>query len=178
MMMRKMIKLVSRLILVQLLFSVILLVQGYWYWLLNFELAFVSSVFVILGSFSGYKRMIQNRIESGEGMNDEMLEKLEDPYELYDEGISDATDSEDLATVVKEERKRLKDNKQTFKKTVKSTPGIFSVWRFFPYIVLVLSFIGLNNNHILDIPAFLIGLGAGIVSAVLIGKKWIASISQ
>ena len=173
--MRKMIKLISRLILVQLLFSVILLVQGYWYWLLNFQLAFISSVFVILGSFSGYKRMIQNRIESGEGMNDAMLEKLEDPYELYDEDVSEATD---LAAVVKEERKRLKDNRQTFKKTVKSTPGIFSVWRFLPYLLLVLSFIGLNNNHILDIPAFLVGLGAGIVSAVIIGKKWIASISH
>lgn len=172
-------KLIIRLLLAQLLFSIVLLVQGYWYWLLNFELAFVSSLFIILGSFSGYKRMVQNRLHSGEGMNDEMLAKIEDPYELYDEESLEKTEEveEDLSTVIKEEKKRLKENRQTLKKTVKSTPGIFSPWRFLPYIVLVLSFIALNNNHILDIPAFLIGLGAGIISAVFIGKKWISSSS-
>ncbi len=123
--------------------------------------------------------MVQNRLHSGEGMNDEMLAKIEDPYELYDEESLEKTEEveEDLSTVIKEEKKRLKENRQTLKKTVKSTPGIFSPWRFLPYIVLVLSFIALNNNHILDIPAFLIGLGAGIISAVFIGKKWISSSS-
>lgn len=177
MMTRIMIKLISRLLLVQLIFCIILLVQGYWYWLLNFELALVSSLFIILGSFSGYKRMIQNRIDSGEGMNDEMLERLEDPYELYDDELSEKSEDMDLATVVKEEKLRLKENRQTLKKTVKSVPGIFSAWRFLPYVFLVLSFIGLKNNQVLDIPAFLIGLGAGIILAVLIGKRWIASTS-
>lgn len=178
MMMRTMTKIILRLLLVQLVFAVILLVQGYWYWLLNFELAFISSGFVVLGSFSGYRRMIQNRLDVGEGMNDALLEKLEDPYELYDKEVASDRPEEDLSGVIKEEKKRLKHNRETLKKTVKSTPGIFSPWRFLPYIVLVLSFIGLNNNHILDIPAFLVGLGAGIVSAVLIGKKWIASTSR
>lgn len=123
--------------------------------------------------------MVQNRLHSGEGMNDEMLAKIEDPYELYDEESLEKTEEveEDLSAVIKEEKKRLKENRQTLKKTVKSTPGIFSPWRFLPYIVLVLSFIALNNNQILDIPAFLIGLGAGIISAVFIGKKWISSSS-
>lgn len=177
-MMRKMIKLISRLLLVQLLFSAVLLIQGYWYWLLNFELAFVSSLLVVLGSFSGYRRMVQKRIDSGEGMDDEMLEKLEDPYSLYEEESFEKAEEQDLAAVVKEEKKRLKEQKQTLKKTVKSVPGIFSAWRFLPYLFLVISFIGLNNNHMLDIPAFLIGLAAGIVSAVLIGKRWIEGISQ
>ncbi len=177
MMMRKMTKLIYRLLILQLLFILVLFVQGYWYWLLNFELAFVSAMFIIAGSFSGYKRMVDRRLEVGEGMNDAMLEKIEDPHELYDEDEPCEEVDQELSAVIKEEKKRLKQNKQTLKKTIKSTPGIFSPWRFIPYIVLVLSFIGLNNNHVLDIPAFLIGLAAGIISAVLIGKRWISSTS-
>ncbi len=172
-----MIKIILRLLLVQLIFSLVLLVQGYWYWLLNFELAFLSSLLVVLGSFSGYKRMVNSRLDSGEGMDIDLLEKLEDPHGLYEENeaIEEKTE-EELADVIKEEKKRLKANKQTFVKTVKSTPGIFSPWRFLPYLLLVLSFIGLNNNYVLDIPAFLLGLGAGIGAAIIIGKKWIASL--
>ena len=122
--------------------------------------------------------MIERRIEAGEGEDDAYLDSIEDPYELYDD--TEATGAKDvvLSEVVKEEKKRLKENREGLKKTLKSTSGIFSPWRFLPYIVLVLSFIGLNNNHILDIPAFLIGLAAGIVSAVYIGKYWLGSPSR
>lgn len=173
-------KYINRLLIVKLIFALILFVQGYWYWLLNFELAFFASMFIILGSFSGYKRMVQKRLEAGSGIDDTMLEKIEDPYDLYDEeSQTEMDESLALKDIIKEEKKRLKENKETFKKTIKSTPGIFSPWRFLPYLFLVLSFIGLNNNHILDIPAFLIGLAAGILSAVLLGKKWIkASANQ
>jgi len=180
--MTKMTRLLLRIALVQLLFAGVLFTQGYWYWLLNFELAFFSSVFIIIGSFHGYKRMIDRRLEVGEGMNDELIQKLEDPYNLYDDEKEVSSENldieqkpeEDLASVVKEEKKRLKQDKQTFKKTIKSTPGIFSPLRFAPYVILILSFISLNNNHILDVFAFLIGLGVGIATAILIGKKWIA----
>ncbi len=129
-------------------------------------------MFIVFGSFHGYKALVQKRIDAGEGSDDTLLDKIEDPYELYEEdtqSIEDAT--QDLAQVVKEEKARLKENKETLKKTIKSTPGLFSIWRFVPYIILILSFIGLNNNHILDIPAFLVGLGLGILSAIFIGLK-------
>lgn len=168
-----------RLALINSIFAGVLFIQGYWYWLLNFELAFISSVLIILGSFHGYKKMITKRIEVGEGMNDELMHKLEDPYDLYDDEKSENLDIEenpdkDLATVVKEEKKRLKQDKQTIKKTIKSTPGILSPLRFIPYAILVLSFIGLNNNHVLDVVAFLVGLAVGITMAIFLGKKWIA----
>lgn len=175
MMMRTMRKYIYRLFLVKLIFALALFVSGYGYWLINFELAFFAAMFIILGSFSGYKRMIERRLDAGSGVDDTMLEKIEDPYELYDEDEAEVDESVALKDIVKEEKKRLKENKETFKKTIKSTPGIFSPWRFLPYIFLVLSFVGLNNNNILDIPAFLIGLALGIASAVLLGKKWISS---
>ena len=172
MMTRMMRKLLLRLLLVKLVFALVLFVQGYWYWLLNFELAFFSSMAIVFGSFYGYRKLILKRLESGEGSDDALLEKIEDPHALYDEEqVPDESETVDLAQVVKDEKARLKQNKETLKKTIKSTPGLFSAWRFIPYIVLVLSFIGLNNNHILDIPAFLIGLGLGVVSALFIGLK-------
>lgn len=169
---RMMRRLIYRLLLVKLIFAIFIFSLGYWYWLLNFELAFFSSMLIVFGSFHGYKALIQKRLEAGEGSDDSLLEKIEDPYELYEEDMQTAEESsQDLSQVVKEEKARLKENKQTLKKTIKSAPGLFSFWRFIPYIVLVLSFIGLNNNHILDIPAFLIGLGLGIVSAIFIGIR-------
>jgi hypothetical protein len=129
-------------------------------------------MFIVFGSFHGYKVLVQKRLEAGEGSDESLLEKIEDPYELYEEETQIVEDNiQDLAQVVKEEKARLKENKQTLKKTIKSTPGLFSIWRFIPYLALILSFIGLNNNHILDIPAFLIGLGLGIASAVFIGVR-------
>ncbi len=166
-------KLIYRLLLVKLVFALVLFVQGYWYWLLNFELAFFAAMFIILGSFSGYKRMIQRRMDAGEGLDQALFEKIEDPYELYEEESLETEEKQDLKEVIKEEKKRLKQNKETFKKTVKSTTGILSPWRFIPYLFLILSFVALNNNHILDIFAFLLGLGFGIVSAVILGKTWI-----
>ncbi len=170
---RTMRKLIYRLLLVKLVFALVLFVQGYWYWLLNFELAFFAAMFIILGSFSGYKRMIQRRMDAGEGLDQALFEKIEDPYELYEEESLETEEKQDLKEVIKEEKKRLKQNKETFKKTVKSTTGILSPWRFIPYLFLILSFVALNNNHILDIFAFLLGLGFGIVSAVILGKTWI-----
>jgi hypothetical protein len=49
MMTRTMRKVISRLLLVKLVFALFLFVQGYWYWLLNFELAFFASMFIIIG---------------------------------------------------------------------------------------------------------------------------------
>ncbi len=165
-------KFILRLLLVKLVFALVLFVQGYWYWLLNFELAFFSSMAIVFGSFYGYRKLILKRLESGEGSDDDLLEKIEDPHALYEEElIQDEDEPTDLAQVVKDEKARLKQNKETLKKTIKSTPGLFSAWRFIPYIALILSFIGLNNNNVLDIPAFLIGLGLGVVSAVFIGLK-------
>ena len=121
--------------------------------------------------------MVQRRIDAGEGLDKTLLEKIEDPYELFEDEPLQTEVEPDLKEVIKEEKKRLKQNKETFKKTVKSTTGILSPWRFIPYIFLVLSFIALNNNHILDIFAFLMGLGLGILSAVMVGKAWIKTLS-
>lgn len=171
--MRTMRKIIYRLLFIKLLFALALSVLGYWYWLLNFELAFFASMFILFGSFSGYRRMVQKRLEAGEGADEDLLDEIEDPHGLYEDEANEGEKELSLKEIVQEEKKRLKEKRQTLKKTMKSTSGIFSPWRFLPYTLLVISFIGLNNNHILSIPAFLLGLAGGIVSAVLISKAWV-----
>ena len=159
----------------QIIFALIVFGTGYWYWLFNFELAFASSFMIILGSLYAYRSMIIRRIQTHEpSSDDEMLEKIEDPYALYDDETNNVEEDKALSQIIKEEKLRLKQNKQSFKKTMKSSRGMFSPWRLIPYVFLVLSFIGLRNNHILDIPAFLIGLAVGIVASVYVGRGWLS----
>lgn len=164
-------KLLYGTLLLTLVCAAVLFALGYWHWFLNFELAFVSSMLILFGTFSGYHRMVQKRLEAGEGEDESLLDEIEDPHALYED--EKAKEELTSAQLLLEEKKRLKQSRQTLKKTLKSSSGIFSIWRFVPYVVLVMSFIGLNNNHILNIPVFLLGLAGGIVFAVIVSKAWI-----
>ena len=141
---------------------------------INFQIAFLSSVLILLGSTYSYKRLVDRRVASEDRPDDtDLIDKLDDPYDLYSEEItSEAMQAEevDLKTVVKEEKQRLKENKQTLKNTAKSTPALVSIFRVVPYLFLVLGFIGLNNNGLLSLVPFLVGLGAGIIVGLFMGR--------
>ncbi len=141
---------------------------------LNFQIAFLSSVLILLGSTYSYKRLVENRVASEDRPDDtDLVDKLDDPFDLYSEEISsEPMDAEDLdlKTVVQEEKKRLKENKQTLKNTAKSTPALVSIFRVVPYLFLVLGFIGLNNNGLLSLVPFLVGLGVGVVVGLFMGR--------
>ncbi len=145
---------------------------------INFELAFISSVLILLGSTYSYKRLVDSRVASEDRPDDtDVIEKLDDPYDLYSEEIVNEVkegEAVDLKEVVKEERARLKANKNTIKNTAKSAPALISIFRVVPYVILVLSFIGLKNNGLLNLPPFLIGLGVGIVVGFFMGRALFA----
>ena len=142
---------------------------------MSLQVAFLSSVFILLGSTYSYKRLVDRRVASEDRPDDtDLIEKIEDPFDLYSEEInteSMQTEEVDLKTVVKEEKRRLKENKQTIKNTTKSAPALVSIFRVVPYIFLVLGFIGLKNNELLMLTPFLIGLGVGIIVGFLMGKS-------
>ena len=140
----------------------------------NFQVAFLASVLIMLGSTYSYKRLVERRVASEDRPDDtDLVDKIDDPFDLYSEDIkTQALDEEevDLKTVVKEERARLKSQKNTMKNTAKSTPALVSIFRVVPYLFLVLGFIGLKNNALLSLPPFLIGLGVGIVVGLYMGR--------
>ncbi len=142
---------------------------------LNFQIAFLASVLIMLGSTYSYKRLVDRRVASEDRPDDtDLIDKIDDPFDLYSEEITAvAMEDEDLdlRAVVKEEKKRLKENKQTLKNTAKSTPALVSIFRVLPYLFLVLGFIGLNNNGLLSLVPFLVGLGVGIVVGLFMGRS-------
>lgn len=141
---------------------------------INFQIAFLASVLILLGSTYSYKRLVERRVASEDRPDDtDLVDKIDDPFDLYSEEISSEAmqvEEIDLKTVVKEEKKRLKENKQTIKNTAKSTPALVSLFRIVPYIFLVIGFIGLKNNELLMLVPFLVGLGFGIVVGYMMGR--------
>ncbi len=141
---------------------------------INFQIAFLASVLILLGSTYSYKRLVDSRVASEDRPDDtDLVDKLDDPFDLYSEEISSApmaAEELDLKTVVQEEKKRLKENKHTIKNTAKSAPALVSIFRVVPYLFLVLGFIGLNNNGLLSLVPFLVGLGFGVVVGLFMGR--------
>lgn len=137
---------------------------------MNVQMAFLSSLFVILGSSYAYKQMIIKKVDAGEVEDQrDLLDEIEDPHGLYDEEEINNTPVEelDLKAIVKEERAKIKTvSMESVKHGVR---GASSFFRLVPYVFLILGFISLENNNILDIsiylPSLLLGIIVGSVSS-------------
>ena len=137
---------------------------------MNLQIAFLSSFFIIIGSAYAYKKMVKNQvaIDNSKGERD-LLDEIEDPHELYDDTpINDTpTDELDLKAIVKEEKKKIKI--LNIKDIKKGGRAGFSLFRLLPYLFLILGFIALKNNELLDIviylPSLLVGIIIGYISS-------------
>ncbi|MDD2652315.1 MAG: hypothetical protein PHX44_04610 [Sulfurimonas sp.] len=132
---------------------------------INLQVAFLSSFFIIVGSMHAYKNMIKTKIQNEEieEQRDE-LDRVLDPYELDDNApISEKPiDELDLKAIVKEEKKKIKLlNLSDIKK---GSSASFSAYRLVPYLFLIIAFIALKNNELLDIAVYLPSLFLGIVA--------------
>lgn len=137
----------------------------------NVQVAFLSSLFVIIGASLAYKKMINTKIDTEAYEEDrDLLDTIEDPHGLYDETINEApVDELDLKQIVKEEKAKIK----TFSvKSIKhGARASVSVFRIVPYIFLILGFIALKNNNILDLSVYLPSLLIGIVVGSLVSRE-------
>ena len=137
---------------------------------MNVQMAFLSSLFVILGSSYAYRSMVIKKVDANEVEDKrDLLDEIEDPHGLYDnEEINHASAEElDLKAIVKEEKAKIKTvSVESVKHGVK---GASSFFRLVPYVFLILGFISLENNGILDVgvylPSLLLGIIVGSVSA-------------
>ncbi len=140
---------------------------------INVQIAFLSSFFIILGSMYTYKKMVHTKLQNEELGDDgkrDLLDTIEDPYELYDDTPLNETPAEelDLKAIVKEEKKKIKT--LSLKNMKHGAKGSFSLFRLVPYLFLVLGFIALNNNELLNIVIYLPSLLVGIVVGSVSGK--------
>ncbi len=146
------------LVIVDLAIALLLYFLGAEHWLVNSQVAFVSSSLVMLGSMQSYKNMVKGRLGVGAILDDERdtIDKIEDPYELFDnEKKKEDEEEKTLAEVVKEERANLKKNRRSILQTTKDAKASFSFYRLGAYAVLVFGFFYLNNNHFLKLIPYL-----------------------
>ncbi|HIC13401.1 MAG TPA: hypothetical protein EYO75_08565 [Sulfurimonas sp.] len=116
--------------------------------------------------------MVITKVDSETYEDDrDLLDTIEDPHGLYDdEPINEAPPEElDLKTIVKEEKAKIKTfSVSSIKHGVR---GSVSMYRIVPYIFLVLGFIALKNNNILDLSVYLPFLLIGIVVGSFVSKE-------
>jgi len=144
------------------------------HWLINTQMAFIPASLVMFGSMLSYKSMVQSRLNVGAIPDDDRdtLDKVEDPYELYDETVDEVSKDKTLVEVVKEERANLKKSRRSIWQTTKDSKASFSFYRLGAYILLIMGFFYLNNNNILDIPIYLLSLSIpSIVMVVMLIRK-------
>ncbi len=130
---------------------------------INLQIAVLSSFLVILLSAYAQKKMVQRSLQAGVITDDrDVIDTIEDPHGLYEEDKQES--QKDFKEIIKEEKKRIKIfSKENWQTGLKSS---FALYRLSGYLFLVLGFIALKNNQLLDITSYLVGLFLGVVMAV------------
>lgn len=139
------------------------------------QIGYITSTLVMVASIVSYRRMVNARVEHNIITMDDskdVIDKLEDPYDLYSE---DAVEEEekDFVETVKEEKKKLKENRRTLYQTLKDTKAALSIYRLGAYALLILGFLYLNRQSLLHIPGYIIALGipSVIIVTLLLKEK-------
>lgn len=135
-------------------------------WILNSQVAFISSLFITIASFLSYRRNVSNRLstldasKTVEGYDRDKVDEIDDPYDLYteyEEIPEEELTPEKIKEIITDEKAKVKKN--TLKNTIFSAGGFVSIYRVLGYGTLLFGFFALNNNKLLMPVAFLIGLG-------------------
>lgn len=145
-------------------------------WLLNTQIAFISSLLITIASFVSYKKNIQNRLSNfdyskiSKGEDRDKIDEIDDPYDLYteyEEIPENELTAEKIKEIINDEKSKVKRN--SVKNTIFSASGFLSIYRIFGYVILIFGFFVLNNNKIFMPIAFIVGLGV-VPIGVLISK--------
>lgn len=142
---------------------------------INFLVAQISSMGIVMGSLYAYRSMIERRVTDVDPEdNKDIIDMMDDPYDLYEEERENEV--ADLKAMIKAEK--AKQGKNLLKNTTQNGSAWVSAYRMIPYAVLVLGFISLENNGLLFIMPYLIGLAVGIGSGYWMGKELFISRSS
>lgn len=142
-------------------------------WLLNTQVAFISSLFIVIASFYSYKRNIQNRLSNFESTkvsaeDRDKIDEIDDPFDLYseyEEIPEEELTPQKIKEIIQEEKSKVKKN--SLKNTLFSAGGFLSIYRVLGYGILIFGFFALNNNKIFIPVAFIVGLGIVPIGVLL-----------
>lgn len=134
----------------------------------NFTVAMVTSMLIVVGSLYSYRNMISRRVADVDPEdNKDVIDMMDDPYDLYEE--ERAEEIEDIKKLIKEEKARQRAN--IVQNTTKNASAWVSAYRLVPYAFLILGFIALENNGVLNVLPYLVGLSAGIPLGYVIARS-------
>lgn len=144
-------------------------------WLINTQAAFICSMLITYASFFSYKKMVDKRVDGGEKIKEhDPLDKIDDRYELFEEEgevLNEELSVEEFKALVKEEKKKVGNFKQSGKNFFTSMTGMLSPYRLLSYGFLFVTFLYLTRHGWFDAIAFLLGLAVvPVVSTFLILK--------
>lgn len=132
-------------------------------WLINSQIAFVSSSLVLFASLVSYKKMVEQRVALGDdGVSGDVIESMDEKYDFDDDKDKNP---EELLKKVKAE---MKQDKRGVLEILKDSKTSLSLYRLLAYGVLILGFLYLNNNHLLHISSYLSSLAIPIIVFVII----------
>lgn len=147
-------------------------------WVVNTQVAYLTSALVMGASMFSYARMVRGRLESGTipDMDErDMIDKMEDPYGVYDDTApTEATESvkeadpAEIKAAIQEEKQRMKAQRRTPMQALRDSRAAMSIYRLGAYGMLLFGFFYLRGNHLLEILPYLIGLGLPIVVIVAV----------
>jgi len=169
-------KILNALLIVDIGIVVFCLLSGHREWLFNTQIGFVSSSLIMFASIISYRNMVQNRVDMGMVVaedNRDTLDKIEDPYDLYDEDEIKEEMEKPFKEIVFEEKARLKKSRRSVWQVTKDSKAALSFYRLGAYGLLLFGFFYLNNNHLLDIGSYLFALALPpvIVVTILMRQK-------
>lgn len=147
------------------------ILEANYLFVLNSQVAFFGSLCVVIGSFFGYKKNIENRIPD-EPIDDfedkDVIDKIEDPFDLDTENEPDAKLSdEQIKEILKEEKKN--QSAKSIKNLLFSFGGFASIYRLIGYCVLLIGFFALMKNTLFEPISYLAGLLIVPVGALIFG---------
>jgi len=134
---------------------------------INLQIASLSSFLIIIASNYTHKRMVNSKLKTGIYDNEDPLDKIEDPYDLYSE--DEVKEDLDLSEVIKEERAKIVSLKESANNLAKSIGGLFSPIRLLSYLFLFVSFLYIVNNQKFYVLPYIIGLFIVPLSAMIGG---------
>ncbi len=134
------------------------------------QIGFWSAALVMIGSLSGYRRMVITRVEHQIITDDDdrdVIEKIEDPHELYSEPIVENPNA-DIKEAIDYEKSHIQTNRRSLFEIIKDTKATLSFYRIGAYLILVIGFLFLHRHGMLDIWLYLASLGIPIVVSVAV----------
>jgi len=135
--------------------------------MISLLVAFGTTFLILFASRISYKNYVKRESNNFSSLEDrDLIDKIYDPYDLYSDEIETGMSEEEQ---LKENKKHIGIIKQK-KEIFKTVPAYFSIFRVFSYILLVLGFISLKDNGILEIGYYLTGVTIAIILMVLTNK--------